>query len=414
MKRRVVITGLGSINPLGTNIDSSWEALINSHHAIVPIKPPLSKHLKIKVYAPIKQFNTDNILDPKTVKRLDQFTALACVSAKQALIDAGIKDLPEQQRLRFGVSIGVGMGGVEKMRSASVLADQQGLKKVSPFLIPQIIPNIASGMVAIDNHLFGPNLCSATACASGSHGIIDGYFAILNHQCDRMIAGGSESAMSSIALASFSNMKALSTSSDPNQASIPFDLNRNGFVMGEGCGVCVLEELSIAKKRGAKIYAELLGVGLSCDAYHMTAPYPDGQGYQRAMNLALHNAQLDVKDIDYINAHGTSTLFNDLYETIAIKKLFKDHAYKLGVSSTKGATGHLLGGAGGVEACFSVLSIYHQIAPPTLGLQNPDPQCDLDYISQGGVRNKNIKYMLSNSFGFGGTNATLVFGKFIH
>ena len=410
-KPRVVITGLGSVNPLGVNINQSFDALLSSKHAIKILPDELKKDLKVNVYAPCDDFSYDHILEAKTTKRLDRFILLSCVSARQALQDADLLNLTDYQRTRFGVSIGVGMGGVHTMSCASIAMHNTTTKKVSPFLIPRIIPNMAAGMVAIDNGLMGANMCQATACASGTHAIIDGYFAIMSGQTDMMIAGGAESAISKISLASFFNMRALSANSDPNRSSMPFDIERNGFVMAEGSGLCVLEKLSSAKKRNARIYAELIGIGLSCDAFHMTAPMTDGKGYKRCIDLALTNAKVNHDQINYINAHGTSTPLNDLYESLAIKSVFKNHTNKIAVSSTKGATGHLLGGAGGVEACFSALSIYHGVAPDNIGLQKHDPKCDLDLIKSA-PRQMDIQYMLSNSFGFGGTNACLVLKKF--
>ncbi|MCY4444493.1 MAG: beta-ketoacyl-ACP synthase II [Proteobacteria bacterium] len=406
--RRVVVTGLGAITPLADGVVPSWQRLLAGEHGLSPLTDLYSEHYRAKVAGIVKDFDT-SVLPPKALRRMDRFVQFACVASREALYDSGVlEDVSADDYCDFGVSIGVGMGGVDHLYRTSLVYQQKGPLRVSPFLIPQIIPNMASGMVAYLHGLKGPNICTTTACSSGSHGIGEAYMLIKQGLADRMLAGGSESVITPVALASFGNMKALSAQEDPRLASRPFDAERDGFVIGEGAGVLLLERLDLAQKRQGKIYAEIIGYGMSGDAYHMTAPAPQGQGARRCMNKALELSSIAPEQVDYINAHGTSTPLNDAYETQAIKDVFSDHAYKLAISSTKGATGHLLGGAGGVEGCFSVLTLYHQIAPPTIHWKNKDPLCDLDYV-QDGARQIDAKVVMSNSFGFGGANATLVF-----
>ena len=410
---RVVVTGVGMVCPVGKTASESWNTLIEGGHGISPLPQDIyGEGYRVSVAGQIKDHDQKNVLDVKAMKRMERFVQFACLASHEALEDSGIlKNLTDQERYDFGVSIGVGMGGVERMHHTSLLLEERGASKVSPFFIPQIIPNMASGMVSNLWNLKGPNICTTSACSSGTHGLGEAFMLIRHGRAQRMLAGGAESAITPVAMASFGNMKALSPEKDPSQASRPFDLHRDGFVMGEGSGVLMLEELESAQERGAEIYAEIIGYGMSGDAYHMTAPAPQGEGAARCMSQALKLSQITPEEVDYINAHGTSTPLNDHYETLAIHQVFQEHATKLLISSTKGATGHLLGGAGGVEACFTVLALKHQYVPPTAGLQTPDPQCDLDYVPLKG-RSHPLKVALSNSFGFGGTNATLIFSSY--
>lgn len=410
-QRRVVITGMGAVSPLGGSLLESWNHLLQGEHGISELDQNMQHAgLRVHVAAKVHDFDPLSYLTSKQLRRMERFSQFACVAAGEALQDAAISSHTVNLE-NFGVSLGVGMGGVSSMCGAGVTLQERGASKISPFLIPQIIPNMAAGMIASIYGLKGPNICTTTACTSGTHAVGEGYLLIQNSLADAMLVGGAESAITGVALAAFGNMRALSTEKNPRRASCPFDQTRNGFVMGEGAGVLILEELEHAKQRNASIYAEVLGYGMSGDAYHMTAPAPEGEGAQRSMRKALQLANISPDKVDYINAHGTSTLLNDLYESKAIRAVFAQHADTLAVSSTKGATGHLLGGAGGLEACFSVLALKHQIAPPTVHLDHPDPECDLDYVPHK-ARRMNMQVAISNSFGFGGTNATLVLATY--
>ncbi|MCU4137622.1 MAG: 3-oxoacyl- synthase [Thermodesulfobacteria bacterium] len=409
MKRRVVVTGLGAVTPLGIGIEETWKNIKAGKSGIRRITKFDASNLPSQIAGEVKDFKPEEFMSAKLTSRVDTFIQYAIASTRMALEDAGfpLNDLGDE----VGVIIGVGMGGVGLIEYYTRVLDEKGYKRVTPFFIPMIIPNMAAGQVAILFGAKGPNTAVCTACAAGNHAIGEAFRLIREGRVKAMICGGTESIITPLCVAGFSVMKALSTrNNEPEKASRPFDAKRDGFVIAEGCGILILEELEHAQKRGAKIYAELIGYGLNADAYHMTAPPPDGEGAAKCMEMALQDAGIDPSQIDYINAHGTSTPLNDISETKAIKKVFKEHAYRLMISSTKSMTGHLLGGAGGLEAVITVLSLYEGIVPPTINLEEPDPECDLDYVPNQ-ARKANIKIALSNAFGFGGTNACLVFKK---
>ncbi|MEO5359606.1 MAG: beta-ketoacyl-ACP synthase II [Nitrospirota bacterium] len=411
-KKRVVITGLGMITPLGIGVEKSWNAAIAGVSGIGRITRYNDPNLPVQIAGEVKDFVPEDYIHPKEVKKMDRFIHFAMAASEMALNDSGLK-ITEENAERVGVLIGSGIGGLPAIEHYHKAYLEGGHRKVSPFFIPMLIINLAAGNVSLRYGAKGPNSAVATACASGNHAIGDAYKIIKRGEADAMIAGGTESVISPLAVAGFTIMKALSRRNDaPEKASRPFDIDRDGFVMGEGAGIVILESLESAQERGARIYAELCGYGMSSDAYHITTPSIDGDGAYRCMRAALKDAQIQPEQINYINAHGTSTKFNDELETMAIKKLFKGHAYKLAISSTKSMTGHLLGAAGGVEAVFSVLSICDNIIAPTINLDNPDPLCDLDYTPHK-ARKADIEYALSNSFGFGGTNACIVFKRTI-
>jgi 3-oxoacyl-[acyl-carrier-protein] synthase II len=407
--KRVVVTGLGAISPLGIGVEETWKRAKAGESGIGRITKFDASGLPSQIAGEVKGFNPKEFMPAKLVSRIDTFIQYAIAASKMALEDAGLplSDLGD----RVGAIIGVGMGGVGQIEVYTKVMQEKGYRRVTPFFIPMIIPNMAAGQVAILYGAKGPNLATCTACAAGNHAIGEAFRCIREGKADIMICGGTESMITPLSIAGFSIIKALSTRNDePEKASRPFDAKRDGFVIAEGCGILILEELEHAKKRGAKIYAELIGYGFNADAYHMTAPCPDGEGAARCMKLAIEDAGISPEDVDYINAHGTSTPLNDVAETKAIKKVFKDHAYKLMVSSTKSMTGHLLGGAGGLEAVFTVLSLYEGIVPPTINYEEQDPECDLDYVPNK-ARKADIKVALSNAFGFGGCNACLIFRK---
>ncbi len=409
MKRRVVVTGLGAVTPLGIGIEETWKNIKAGKSGIRKITKFDASNLPSQIAGEVKNFKPEEFMSAKLTSRVDTFIQYAIASTRMALEDAGfpLNDLGDE----VGVIIGVGMGGVGLIEYYTRVLDEKGYRRVTPFFIPMIIPNMAAGQVAILFGAKGPNTAVCTACAAGNHAIGEAFRLIREGKVKAMICGGTESIITPLCVAGFSVMKALSTrNNEPEKASRPFDAKRDGFVIAEGCGILILEELEHAQKRGARIYAELIGYGLNADAYHMTAPPLDGEGAARCMEMALRDAGIDPSKIDYINAHGTSTPLNDISETKAIKKIFKEHAYKLMISSTKSMTGHLLGGAGGLEAVITVLSLYEGIVPPTINLEEPDPECDLDYVPNQ-ARKANIKIALSNAFGFGGTNACLVFKK---
>lgn len=409
MRKRVVVTGLGTVNPLGIGVEETWKNIIAGKSGIGRITKFDPSNLPSQIAGEVKNFKPEEFMPAKLVSRIDTFIQYAIASTRMALEDSGLPltDLGP----RVGVIIGVGMGGVGQIEYYTRVFDEKGYKRVSPFFIPMIIPNMAAGQVAILFGAKGPNLAVCTACAAGNHAIGEAFRLIREGYADIVICGGTESLITPLCIAGFAIMKALSTRNDePEKASRPFDAQRDGFVIAEGCGILILEELEHALRRGAKIYAEIIGYGMNADAYHMTAPSPNGEGAAECMELALKDAEITPEQVDYINAHGTGTPLNDVAETKAIKAVFGDHAYKLLVSSTKSMTGHLLGGAGGLEAVLTVLTIYEGIVPPTINLENPDPECDLDYVPNQ-ARKANIRVALSNSFGFGGTNATLVFKK---
>jgi len=409
VERRVVVTGLGAITPLGIGVEESWKRIKAGESGITKITKFDASKLPSQIAGEVKGFKPEEFMPAKLVSRVDTFIQYAIACTRMAIEDAGLpsKDLGDE----VGVIIGVGMGGVGQIEYYTRVLDTKGYRRITPFFIPMIIPNMAAGQIAILFGAKGPNLAVCTACAAGNHAIGEGYRLIKEGRATAIICGGSESLINELCVAGFAVMKALSTRNDePEKASRPFDAKRDGFVIAEGCGILILEELNHALNRGAKIYAELIGYGLNADAYHMTAPPPDGEGAAKCMELALKDAGISPEDVDYINAHGTGTPLNDLAETKAIKKVFKDHAYKLMISSTKSMIGHLLGGAGGVEAVFTVLSLVEGIIPPTINLEEPDPECDLDYVPNS-ARKADIKIAMSNGFGFGGTNACLIFKK---
>lgn len=411
MKRRVVITGLGIISPLGTGVEKNWTGIINGRSGIRQITRFDISNFPVHIAGEVPDFNPDEFIEKKEIKKMDTFIQYSIAASIMAAKDAGLQITSENAE-RVGVYIGSGIGGLPAIEHWHSVLIEKGANKITPFFIPMVLINLASGQVSIALGAKGPNSCSVTACASGTHSIGDASKIIECGGADVMIAGGTESTISPLCIAGFNAMKALSTNNnEPVKASRPFDKNRDGFVVGEGAGIVVLEEMEQAKKRGARIYAEIVGYGMNSDAFHITTPSPDGEGAARCMTAAIKSAYMNPSEIDYINAHGTSTYYNDLYETMAIKNVFGNHAKKLAVSSTKSMTGHLLGAAGGIEAVFTVLSIYHGIMPPTINYETPDPDCDLDYVPNT-ARNKKIKTALSNSFGFGGTNAALVFKKF--
>ncbi len=408
--RRVVVTGIGAITPLGHNVKETWEGLISGKSGIDVIKrfDPYSYNLPVVIAGEVKDFDPKKYLNPKDAKRMSDFVKFAMVAAKEAVADSGL-ELDKIDLTKAGVIVGTGIGGLRDIEEQQTLLLQKGARRVSPFFIPSGISNMASGYISIEFGFKGPNSCVVTACATGTHSIGDAFKIIQRGDADIMIAGGTESAITPLGIAGFANMKALSTRNDePQKASRPFDAERDGFVMGEGAGILVLEELEHAKKRGAKIYAEVVGYGMTGDAYHITAPCEDGDGAIRVMEMALNDARINPDEVDYINAHGTSTPLNDKVETLAIKKVFKDHAYKLKVSSIKSMIGHLLGAAGAVEAVATVKTIETGIIPPTINYEHPDPECDLDYTPNKAVEYP-VKVAISNSFGFGGTNACLAF-----
>ena len=407
--KRVVITGLGLVSPVGNDVSTAWGNLSAGRTGIGPITRFDASDWPVFVAGEVKGFDPEPVLDRRSLKRLDAFTQYALVAAHQALTDAG---LPTDDALgdRAGVYVGSGIGGLSEIYSGAVGLHEHGYKALSPFFIPKALTNLAAGQIAMRFGARGPSLCITTACATGNHSIGEAWRVIRGGDADVVIAGGAEAGISALGVAGFMVMKALSKRAD-SSASRPFDVDRDGFVMGEGAGILVLESLDHALERGARIYAELAGYGLTNDAHHITAPAPGGEGAVRCMAMALRSAGLQPEDVDYINAHGTSTPHNDATETEAIKTAFGAHAYKLLVSSTKSMTGHLLGAAGGLEAVVTALALYEGIVPPTINLENPDPACDLDYVP-GQARRVDIDVALSNAFGFGGTNATLAFRRY--
>lgn len=410
-KRRVVVTGLGLITPLGTGVDSSWSAFLEGKSGIGRITRFDASDLPVHIAGEVKDFDPSLYIEQKEIKKMDRFIHFALAASTMAIEDSGIR-ITDENAERIGVIIGSGIGGLPAIEHYHKVYLEKGYRRITPFFIPMLIINLASGQVSIKFGAKGPNSAVATACATGSHAIGDAFRIIQRGEADVMIAGGTESVITPLAIGGFAVMKALSTrNNEPERASRPFDVDRDGFVMGEGAGIVILESLENAKARGARIYAEVVGYGMTSDAYHITAPAPEGAGAATCMSLALKDAGVSPDVVDYINAHGTSTKYGDEIETAAIKKVFGEHAYRLSVSSTKSMTGHLLGAAGGVEAVVSVLSIYNDIIPPTINLDNPDPECDLDYVPHK-ARHLIVNFALSNSFGFGGTNACLLFKKY--
>jgi 3-oxoacyl-[acyl-carrier-protein] synthase II len=407
-KRRVVVTGLGLVTPLGIGVEKSWEGLVQGKPGIRRITHFDSSAFATQIAGEVEGFNADEYIEPKEIKKMDRFIHLGIAAATMAMDDAQLK-VDEANAARVGVYVGSGMGGLPAIEHYHKVMLEKGPRRITPFFIPMLIINLAAGQISIRFGAKGPNVAPATACATGSHAIGDAFKVIQRGDADAMIAGGTESCITAMGIGGFNAMKALSTRNDePERASRPFDRGRDGFVMGEGAGILVLEELGHALERGARIYAELAGYGLTADAYHITSPAPEGEGAARCMTMALHDAGVEPSTVDYINAHGTSTKYGDELETAAIKSVFKEHAYKLAVSSTKSMTGHLLGAAGGVEAVICCLSMHNSLMPPTINLDNPDAGCDLDFVAHT-ARPKEVRYALSNSFGFGGTNACLLF-----
>ncbi|OIJ11076.1 beta-ketoacyl-[acyl-carrier-protein] synthase II [Anaerobacillus alkalilacustris] len=411
MKKRVVITGIGAVTPLGNDIFTTWEEIKKGVSGIGPLTKIDTENFNVKVAAVLKDFTPEQYMDSKEARRMARFTQLAIAASKMAVSDSGVEIGKDVAPERIGVWIGSGIGGLDAFEEQHKKFLSKGPKRVSPFIIPMLIPDMASGRVSIELGAKGINNCSVTACASGANSIGDAYRVIQNGDVDMMVTGGTESAITEMTIAGFSNMTALSTNPDPNTASRPFDKNRDGFVIAEGSGILILEELEHALARGAKIYGEIVGYGATGDAHHITTPAPNGEGGQRAMKLALKDANLAPEQVDYINAHGTSTHYNDLYETIAIKEVFGEHAYKLSVSSTKSMTGHMLGAAGAIEALFSLLAIKDGIIPPTINYETPDDDLDLDYVPNT-AKKADVNTVISNSLGFGGHNVSLAFKKY--
>jgi 3-oxoacyl-[acyl-carrier-protein] synthase II len=412
--RRVVVTGMGALTPLGLSVEEFWNSMMECKSGAAPIKSFDTSRVDTKFACELKNFDVNNYLDRKVARRLDPFAQYALIVANQCIEDSGLKPetLSEEEKNRIGVIFGSGIGGIQTFYEQSVINYKDGPGRISPFFIPMLIPDIAAGHISMQYGFKGPNYCTVSACATGNNNIIDSYLLIKNDLADRMIAGGSEASINEIGIGGFNANRALSTRNDtPETASRPFDATRDGFVMGEGAGALLLEELEIALRRNAKIYAELVGIGLSADAHHITAPHPEGAGAILAMEMAIKVAGISPSDIDYINLHGTSTPLGDIAETKSIKKVFGDYAYKINLSATKSMTGHLLGAAGAVEAIATILAIVNDKIPPTINFQNPDPECDLNYTFNK-PQERIVNYALSNAFGFGGHNTSVIFKKF--
>ena len=411
MKRRVVVTGIGLVTPLGIGTQETWNALINGTSGVGPITRFDASDQASQIAAEVKDFNPELWFEKKQAKNLDAFVQYGVAAADMAWKSSGLS-ITDANVDRVGVITGCGMGGLPTIEEYHSVLQKRGPRKITPFFIPRVIPNMPSGHISMRIGSKGPNLTQTTACAAGTHAVGEAFRHIAYGDCDIAVTGGTESVICPLAVGGFSAMKALSTrNDDPTTASRPFDRDRDGFIISEGAGMMVLEELESAQKRGATIYAEIIGYGQSSDAYHIAAPPEDGEGAARCMKAALRDAGVNPSDIDYINAHGTSTPLNDKCETQAIKTVFGDHAYKLMVSSTKSMTGHMLGAAGGIEAAFTVMSLHNGIIPPTANLHNPDPNCDLDYVPLT-AREVKLETAMSNSFGFGGTNGVVVFRRF--
>ena len=411
MTRRVVVTGVGMVSPLGIGTEANWAALCAGQSGIGPITHFDASQFSARIAGQVKDFDPLRFIDKKDVKKMDVFIQLAIAASQFAMDDARLK-IPPEMATRVGVFIASGIGGFGTIEREHKAFLEGGPRRISPFFIPASIINLAAGQVSIRLGAKGPNSATCTACSASAHAIGDAFEIIKRDDADVMIAGGSEAAITPMGVGGFAAMRALSTrNDDPERASRPFDMDRDGFIMGEGSGVIILEELEFARRRGAPIYAELVGYGMTADAYHITAPSEDGDGGMRVMQMALRSAGIEPEQVDYVNAHGTSTPFNDKLETLAIKRLFGEHAYKLAISSTKSMTGHLLGAAGGLEAGITALAVKHQLIPPTINYETPDPECDLDYVPNT-KRAAKVEYALSNSFGFGGTNGALLFKRY--
>jgi len=410
-KKRVVVTGLGAITPIGNNLADYWQGLLQGKNGIGPITRFDASDQACRFGGEVKDFEPTDFLDRKEAKRMDRFCHFAVCASQQAVKDAQLV-IDDRNADDVGVLIGTGIGGLKVLEDQQTILLDKGPSRCSPFMIPMMIANMASGLTAINLGAKGPNTCTVTACAAGSNAIGDAFRLIQNGYAKAMICGGTEAAITPLSYAGFASARALSfRNDDPTHASRPFDKDRDGFVMGEGAGILILEELESALARGAKIYGEMVGYAMTCDAYHITSPVPDGYGATQAIKLAMKDGGLIPTDVNYINAHGTSTTANDVTETRAIKQALGDHAYNIAVSSTKSMTGHLLGGSGGIEAVATVMAIAEDKVPPTINLENPDPDCDLDYVP-GESRGLVIQTALSNSFGFGGHNVTLAFKKY--
>ncbi len=412
--KRVVVTGMGALTPIGLSVEEFWQSMMASKSGADEIKSFDSSRLNTHFACELKGFNPENYIDKKTARRVDFYSQYALASSSLAIKDSGLKtdSLTEEERARIGVIFGSGIGGIQTFYNQSVINSTQGPSRISPFFIPMMIPDMASGYISIQYGFRGPNYCIVSACATANNNMIDGYLMIKNDISDIVVTGGSEAPINEIGVGGFNASRALSTRNDsPATASRPFDATRDGFVMGEGSGTLILEDLEHAKNRGAKIYCEIIGFGLSADAHHITAPHPDGTGALLSMNMALKNANVKPDEIDYINMHGTSTPLGDIAETKAIKKLFGEHAKKMNVSSTKSMTGHLLGAAGAVEAIATILATVNDTVPPTINFEHPDPECDLNYTFNKPQKRK-VDVSMSNAFGFGGHNTTVLFRKY--
>ena len=409
--RRVVVTGLGAVTPLGVGVRSTWDAVLAGTSGVGPITRFDAKDFSTTIAAEVEGFDPEQFIDRKEIKRMDPFIHYAMAAAHMAMEDAGLV-IDAELGPKVGVYMGSGLGGLSTLERYHQAYMEGGPRKISPFFITMLISNLAPGHIAMRYGAKGPNVAMSTACAASSHATGEGMHAIRSGVCDVVIAGGAEATITPLGLGGFCSMKALSTrNDDPGAASRPFDKDRDGFIMGEGSTILILEELEHARNRGAKIYAELVGYGASADAHHVTAPAPGGEGAVRAMTAALADAGVPASAIDYINAHGTSTPYNDLFETMAIKTVFGDRAKSIAVSSTKSMTGHLLGASGAIEGMFCTLALQEGVIPPTMNYKTPDPECDLDYVPNA-PRRQAIRYAMSNSFGFGGTNSVLLFGRF--
>lgn len=409
--RRVAVTGLGALTPIGNNTNDFWQALKEGKSGAGPITYFDASNFATQFACEVKNFNVEDYIEKKAARRMDPFTHYAIATAVMAMEDSGL-NLENEDKERIGVVFGSGIGGMDTFEKQVIAFLDGGPRKISPFFVPMMISDIAAGQISIKYGLKGPNYATTSACATSSHALADAFFLIQRGSADIIVTGGSEAAITQMSIGGFNASRAISTWNDrPTEASRPFDKDRNGFVMGEGGGVLILEELEHAKARGANIYAEIIGAGLTGDAFHVTAPPPEGEGAFRSMREALRDGGIKPEQVDYINAHGTSTPLNDENETAAIKNLFGEHAYKMAISSTKSMTGHLLGAAGAVEAVATVLAIKNSFVPPTINLDEPDPLCDLDYTPKVG-KERNIEYAISNTFGFGGHNASLLFKKY--
>jgi 3-oxoacyl-[acyl-carrier-protein] synthase II len=411
LRRRVVVTGVGLVIPTGIGVPEAWKNACEGKSGIGPLTRFDAKDFETRIAGQVKGFTPEKYIEKKDIKKMDLFVQYTLAATKEAMEDAQLKITPENSE-QVGVIVGTGLGGLPTLEETHKILLEKGPSRITPFFIPKLIANMASGQIAIQYGAKGPNTCVVTACATGGHCIGDAFRAIQYGDAEAIIAGGTEANITPLTIGGFNAMKALSTRNDePEKASRPFEKNRTGFVVAEGAGILILEELEFARKRGAKIYGEVVGYGYTGDAYHITAPPPDGDGAIRCMRMAIRDARIRPEDIDAINAHGTSTVLNDATETLAIKAVFGDYAKKIPISATKSMTGHLLGAAGSTEAIFTLLSIRDGILPPTINYEEPDPECNLDYVPNV-ARKSPIRIAMSNAFGFGGTNATLIFQKF--